>query len=232
MSSSNINKKPSVGHAPLKQAAVNQKTPTQKPQRIVSTATITKKSSTNFSSPLQNANSSIDKEVYLTPISHYKEKENCSPAASKDIFENLQMTPLSACAKLSDNRLYVDYLASLPTPTYKSNAEGNLEPKSGLCPRKLTVEASPDSSPRLPINKTFNVKGRNVPHVTVNNELLDVIEEEEGKSIHQSNNSPSLCRSKRDINLVGTPLRKYSESMRDLSTHKVGFFLHHINLIF
>lgn len=206
LSSSNVSKK-----------TVPQKTPTQK-QRPVSTSTITKRtSSSTFTSPLQNANNYIDKEVYLTPNNDKNEKENCSPVPSENLFDHLQMTPVTSASKLPDNRLYLDYLASLPTPTYKPNSGGIME---GLCPRKLTVEVSPEISPKMPINKTFNINSKNIPTVKISSEL-DVIEEEGAKLTHQP--QTPFSRSKHDINLVGTPIRKYSESMRDLNVNKVGF---------
>lgn len=187
------------------------KTPLQK-QQPISTSTVTKKS---ISSPLQNYN---HKEPFLTPKAKQHEKENCSPEPN-GIFDNLQMTPtpMTLHTKLPDNTLYVDYLASLPTPTYKSNV--NMPSKTELCPRKLSTEASPEISPRMS-NKTFNVGGKNVPQIVISNEL-DVIQEEGGDK-NTAQVSSSLSRSKRDIEFVGTPLRKYSESMRDLNTSKVS----------
>lgn len=130
------------------------------------------------------------------------------------------MTPLTSYNKLPDNRSYVDYLASLPTPTYKSNVNGaSVENKAELCPRKLSVEASPEPSPRIS-NRTFNVAGLNVPQIIVSNEL-DVIEEEGEKNTTRKANP--LSRSRRDINMIATPLRKYSESMRDLNISRVSF---------
>lgn len=203
----------------MKQTVVaNHKTPTTK-SKPISTATVTKKSS-SFSSPLHSANSnSIEKEVYLTPKNDFNEKENCSPAASKNIFDNLEMTPISTPGKIiKSSRKYDDHLASLPTPTLKTNYDNISDLKSLICARKLAVEASPEppeKSPNIVINKTFNVRGKLVPNITISSELCVI--EEEGKLPNEA----TITRSKRDITLVGTPLRKLSESMKDLSSSKV-----------
>ncbi|XP_016999062.2 protein abnormal spindle [Drosophila takahashii] len=160
--------------------------------------------------------------VYISPQPRSL-KENLSPMTPGnllDVIDNLRFTPLTETR--GNATILPDNLTAWPTPTHPR-------------PRRLTPD---DLEDQPATNKTFDVKhgDTNISLDTLDSSRSEVqtqaplnktttiavhmqtralacIHEEEGTSPPKT----SVQDLKRDIKLVGSPLRKYSESMKDLS---------------
>ncbi|XP_043653051.1 protein abnormal spindle [Drosophila teissieri] len=180
-----------------------------------------------------------EEPVYISPQPRSL-KENLSPMTPGnllDVIDNLRFTPLTETRGKGQATILPDNLAAWPTPTLK----GNVKPcANDMRPRRITPD---DLEDQPATNKTFDVKhsetinisldtldcSRNdgQPHTPLNKtttivhathtRALACIREEEGPSPPRSPAKSAIHDLKRDIKLVGSPLRKYSESMKDLS---------------
>ncbi|KAL7731090.1 hypothetical protein ACLKA6_014296 [Drosophila palustris] len=167
-------------------------------------------------------------------------KENVSPMTPGNVFnliDKMQFTPLGDMAGGSSvAKALPDNLAAWPTPTLNitSTLTHNV---NDLRPRRLNSALDEDQTPS---NKTFDVKHSDTMNmstdildcsiITLNKtttivpatqtRALACIREEDGSPPNLAAQSPPKSKVydlKRDITVVGSPLRKYSESMKNLS---------------
>ncbi|XP_034486425.1 protein abnormal spindle isoform X2 [Drosophila innubila] len=167
-------------------------------------------------------------------------KENVSPMTPGNVFnliDKMQFTPLGdvACGSTTATVL-PDNLAAWPTPTLNMNAT-HTHNTNELRPRRLNSVLDEDQTPS---NKTFDVKHSEAMNMSTDTldcsiialnrtttivpathtRALACIREEDGSPPNLATQSPAKSKVydlKRDINVVGSPLRKYSESMKNLS---------------
>ncbi|KAH8382432.1 hypothetical protein KR009_003505, partial [Drosophila setifemur] len=184
-----------------------------------------------------------EEPVYISPQPRSL-KENLSPmtpANLLNVIDNLKFTPLTETRGLASAFIMPDNLAAWPTPNLKDAAKLSV---NEMRPRRLTPDELEDQPVS---NKTFDVKLSETINVSVDildcsktevllqtpsgamlnktttivhathTRALECIREEEGSSPPRVPKKTNLQDLKRDIKLVGSPLRKYSESMKDLS---------------
>ncbi|XP_017020547.1 protein abnormal spindle [Drosophila kikkawai] len=185
--------------------------------------------------PLTEKNVYKQEPVYISPQPRSL-KENLSPMTPGnllDVIDNLRFTPLTETRGKDPATIMPDNLAAWPTPDLR----GGKSMPSDMKPRRITPD---DLEDQAPTNKTFDVRHSETINLSVDTldcsrsemilqttttihhathtRALECIREEEGGSSPPRNptkgRAPDL---KRDIQLVGSPLRKYSESMKDLS---------------
>ncbi|XP_017142609.1 protein abnormal spindle [Drosophila miranda] len=168
-------------------------------------------------------------------------KENVSPMTPANLFnilDTFKFTPLTETRGSGPGPM-TENLADWPTPTLLP--DGKL-PVGDLRPRRLATDEYED---KLPTNKTFDVwhsetnnistdtldcsrsevllqtptiqnKTTTITHATHTRALACIFEEEASSPPKATAKGPDQDL-KRDIKLVGSPLRKHSESMKDLS---------------
>ncbi|KAI8044616.1 protein abnormal spindle [Drosophila gunungcola] len=172
-----------------------------------------------------------EEPVYISPQPRSL-KENLSPMTPGnllDVIDNLRFTPLTDIRGKGSAFILPDNLAAWPTPTLGGNAKLSA---NEMRPRRITDDDLEDPPA---INKTFDVKHSETINLsldtldcsqvqtplhktTTQTRALACIREEEGPpSPPRTSSKGALKDLKRDIKLVGSPLRKYSESMKDLS---------------
>ncbi|EDX14269.1 GD21126 [Drosophila simulans] len=180
-----------------------------------------------------------EEPVYISPQPRSL-KENLSPMTPGnllDVIDNLRFTPLTETRGKEQATILPDNLAAWPTPTLKGNVR---QCANDMRPRRITPD---DLEDQPATNKTFDVKHSETinisldtldcsridgqPHTPLNKtttivhathtRALACIHEEEGPSPPRTPTKSAIHDLKRDIKLVGSPLRKYSESMKDLS---------------
>ncbi|KAH8271407.1 hypothetical protein KR018_009100, partial [Drosophila ironensis] len=213
----------------------------KQPWRIPSSVTRPVSRSTSASS-LGAQNPLTEKNVYIplgpedpTYVSPQPRgfKENLSPTTPGNLLnmiDNLQFTPLTETRSVAHAEIMPDNLAAWPTPTLEEAPKIGV---SGMRPRRL----SPDELEDQPLsNRTFvrhaegdaldcsrpeillqTPTGAAVNRTTTHNRALECIREEECASPPKGAAKGAVEDLKRDIQMVGSPLRKYSESMKDLS---------------
>ncbi|KAH8294193.1 hypothetical protein KR054_009304, partial [Drosophila jambulina] len=188
--------------------------------------------------PLTEKNIYSQEPVYVSPQPRSL-KENLSPMTPGnllDVIDNLRFTPLTENRGRNLSSIMPDNLAAWPTPDLRG---GKSKPVANdMRPRRITPD---DLEDQTPSNKTFDVRHSETINLSVDTldcsrsehlvlqttttihhaahtRALECIREEEGSSPPRmttvKGRAPDL---KRDIQLVGSPLRKYSESMKDLS---------------
>ncbi|XP_016981913.2 protein abnormal spindle [Drosophila rhopaloa] len=180
-----------------------------------------------------------EEPVYISPQPRSL-KENLSPMTPGnllDVIDNLRFTPLNDTRAMGSAAILPDNLAAWPTPTLAGNAKLSA---TEMRPRRITTD---DLEDQPATNKTFDVrhsetinlsldtldcskgegqmqtplnKTTTIVHAT-QTRALACIREEEGPSPPRTPTKSAIHDLKRDIKLVGSPLRKYSESMKDLS---------------
>ncbi|XP_016939817.4 protein abnormal spindle [Drosophila suzukii] len=179
-----------------------------------------------------------EEPVYISPQPRSL-KENLSPMTPGnllDVIDNLRFTPSTETRGKGSAGILPDNLAAWPTPTLGGNKK---QSATDMRPRRITPD---DLEDQPATNKTFDVKhcDTNVSLDTLDSSrtegqmqtplnktttivhatqtrFLACIHEEEGPSPPRTPPKSAIHDLKRDIKLVGSPLRKYSESMKDLS---------------
>ncbi|KAH8346672.1 hypothetical protein KR084_007858, partial [Drosophila pseudotakahashii] len=179
-----------------------------------------------------------EEPVYISPQPRSL-KENLSPMTPGnllDVIDNLRFTPLTETRGKGSASILPDNLAAWPTPTLGGNSKPSA---NDMRPRRITPD---DLEDQPATNKTFDVKhgDTNISLDTLDSSrsegqmqtplnktttivvhtqtrALACIHEEEGPSPPRTPTKGAMHDLKRDIKLVGSPLRKYSESMKDLS---------------
>ncbi|XP_060650031.1 LOW QUALITY PROTEIN: protein abnormal spindle [Drosophila nasuta] len=172
-------------------------------------------------------------------------KENVSPKTPGSVInliDKMQFTPIVEVSH--DAKSLPDNLVNWPTPTLNLPGQTAAHNAEELHPRRLP--SSMDEEQTIS-NRTFDVKlsetmnisadtldgSRNdllqqTPSITLNKtttivpamqmRALACIREEDSSPPNMAGQMPSKIRDlKRDIHVVGSPLRKYSESMKNLS---------------
>ncbi|KAH8251854.1 hypothetical protein KR038_009802, partial [Drosophila bunnanda] len=186
--------------------------------------------------PLTEKNIYKQESVYISPQPRSL-KENLSPMTPGnllDVIDNLRFTPLTETRGKDTATIMPDNLAAWPTPDLRS---GKSKPiTNDMRPRRITPD---DLEDQTPTNKTFDVRHSETINISVDTldcsrsetvlqttttihhathtRALECIHEEEGSSPPRMKTKGRAPDLKRDIQLVGSPLRKYSESMKDLS---------------
>ncbi|XP_017104939.2 protein abnormal spindle [Drosophila bipectinata] len=173
-------------------------------------------------------------------------KENLSPMTPGNllnVIDNLKFTPLTETRGVAPDAIRPDNLAAWPTPNLKDGTKLNV---SEMRPRRLSPDELEDQIVTVS-NKTFDVKHSETMNISVDtldcsrSELLmqtpsgmvlnktttivhatharalECIHEEEVSCPPREASKGPIQDLKRDIKMVGSPLRKYSESMKDLS---------------
>ncbi|XP_017058499.1 protein abnormal spindle [Drosophila ficusphila] len=216
--------------------------PSKQPWRATAAARPTARPNPPAAVPLAEKNvykAPQEEPVYISPQPRTL-KENLSPLTPGnllDVIDNLRFTPLTESRGKGLSAILPDNLAAWPTPTIKGNATQGV---NEMRPRRITADDLEDQ----PItNKTFDVKHSETINISLDTldcsksetpvhtplnktttivhstqtRALACIREEEGPSPPRTPTKSAIHDLKRDIKLVGSPLRKYSESMKDLS---------------
>lgn len=190
-------------------------------------------------------NPPAEEPVYISPQPRSL-KENLSPMTPGNllnVIDNLKFTPITETRGVAPDAIRPDNLAAWPTPNLK---DGNKLIVGDMRPRRLSPDDLEDQVVTVS-NKTFDVKHSETMNVSVDtldcsrSELLlqtpsgmvlnktttivhatqarplECIHEEEVSCPPRAPSKGAIHDLKRDIKMVGSPLRKYSESMKDLS---------------
>ncbi|XP_017085502.2 protein abnormal spindle [Drosophila eugracilis] len=214
--------------------------PSKQPWRVPAPARPAARPKTAAQAPLveKNVYKPPQKEsVYISPQPRSL-KENLSPMTPGnllDVIDNLRFTPLTETRGKGLSVILPDNLAAWPTPTLPGNIKAST---NDMRPRRITPDELEDQPAT---NKTFDIKHSETINISMDaldcsrgegqihlnktttivhatqNRALACIREEEGPSPPRTPTKCIVHDLKRDIQLVGSPLRKYSESMKDLS---------------
>ncbi|XP_022209466.2 protein abnormal spindle [Drosophila obscura] len=216
--------------------------PSKQPWRSCSGSRTVRPSSAAPHAPLTDKNvyKLSQESAYISPQPRTC-KENVSPMTPANLFniiDTFKFTPLTETRGTSAGIL-PENLAAWPTPNLVTDG---IPTVGDLRPRRLIPDEFEEPPPT---NKTFDVKHSETINMSVDTldcsrsevllqtptaqnktttivhathpRALECIREEEASSPPKASAKGPVKDLKRDIKLVGSPLRKYSESMKDLS---------------
>ncbi|XP_034660450.1 protein abnormal spindle [Drosophila subobscura] len=216
--------------------------PSKQPWRSCSGSRTVRASSAAQHAPLMEKNvyKPQEESAYISPQPRTC-KENVSPMTPANLFnilDTFKFTPLTE-TRVTGADIMPENLAAWPTPNLLTDAKPTV---GDLRPRRLVPDEFEDQPPT---NKTFDVRHSETINIsldtldcsrsevllqtpTIQNKTttivhathpraLECIREEEASSPTKAEAKGPVQDLKRDIKLVGSPLRKYSESMKDLS---------------